>query len=100
LRRLEALLVVANRDSTLVLSGTGDIIEPDDEVAAIGSGGPFALAAARAMLKYSDLEAREIVEEAMRIASKICIYTNDELIVEELGADPPAIKPTSKQGEE
>jgi len=100
LRRLEALLVVANRDSTLVLSGTGDIIEPDDEVAAIGSGGPFALAAARALLKYSDLEAREIVEEAMRIASEICIYTNDKLIVEELGAEPPTIKPTPKQGEE
>ena len=100
LRRLEALLVVANRDSTLVLSGTGDIIEPDDEVAAIGSGGPFALAAARALLKYSNLEAREIVEEAMRIASEICIYTNDELIVEELGAEPPTIKPTPKQGEE
>ena len=100
LRRLEALLVVANRDSTLVLSGTGDIIEPDDEVAAIGSGGPFALAAARALLKYSNLEAREIVEEAMRIASEICIYTNNELIVEELGAEPPTIKPTPKQGEE
>jgi ATP-dependent HslUV protease subunit HslV len=100
LRRLEALLVVANRDSTLVLSGTGDIIEPDDEVAAIGSGGPFALAAARALLKYSNLEARGIVEEAMRIASEICIYTNDELIVEELGAEPPTIKPTPKQGEE
>jgi ATP-dependent HslUV protease subunit HslV len=100
LRRLEALLVVANRDSTLVLSGTGDIIEPDDEVAAIGSGGPFALAAARALLKYSNLEARGIVEEAMRIASEICIYTNNELIVEELGAEPPTIKPTPKQGEE
>ena len=100
LRRLEALLVVANRDSTLVLSGTGDIIEPDDEVAAIGSGGPFALAAARALLKYSGLEAREIVEEAMRIASEICIYTNDKLIVEELGPEPPTIKPTPKQGEE
>ena len=100
LRRLEALLVVANRDSTLVLSGTGDIIEPDDEVAAIGSGGPFALAAARALLKYSNLEARGIVEEAMRIASEICIYTNDKLIVEELGAEPPTIKPTPNQGEE
>jgi ATP-dependent HslUV protease subunit HslV len=87
LRRLEALLVVASRESTLVLSGTGDIIEPDDGVAAIGSGGPFALAAARALVKYSGLEAREIVEEAMRIASKICIYTNDELVVEELGAE-------------
>jgi ATP-dependent HslUV protease subunit HslV len=100
LRRLEALLVVANRDSTLVLSGTGDIIEPDDGVAAIGSGGPFALAAARALVKFSGLEAREIVEEAMRIASKICIYTNDQLVVEELGAEDSINKPTRKQGEE
>ncbi len=100
LRRLEALLVVASRDSTLVLSGTGDIIEPDDGVAAIGSGGPFALAAARALVKYSGLEAREIVEEAMRIASKICIYTNDQLVVEELGADVSTPHPARKQGEE
>jgi ATP-dependent HslUV protease subunit HslV len=97
LRRLEALLVVANRDSTLILSGTGDIIEPDDGVAAIGSGGPFALAAARALVKYSDLGAREIAEEAMRIASSICIYTNDQLIVEELEAKPSLTDPT--QGE-
>ncbi len=88
LRRLEALLIVASQDSTLVLSGTGDIIEPDDGVAAIGSGGPFALAAARALIKYSGLEAREIVEEAVRIAARICIYTNEELVVEELGTAP------------
>jgi len=94
LRRLEALLIVASRDATLVLSGTGDIIEPDDGVAAIGSGGPFALAAARALIKYSGLEAREIVEEAMRIASKICIYTNEELVVEELGTEGPMTAPT------
>jgi ATP-dependent HslUV protease subunit HslV len=99
LRRLEALLVVANRDSTLILSGTGDIIEPDDGVAAIGSGGPFALAAARALVKYSDLGAREIAEEAMRIASSICIYTNDQLIVEELEANPSLTDPTPTQGE-
>jgi ATP-dependent HslUV protease subunit HslV len=100
LRRLEALLIVASRDATLVLSGTGDIIEPDDGVAAIGSGGPFALAAARALIKYSGLEAREIVEEAIRIASKICIYTNEELVVEELGTEgPPMTSPTPNQKE-
>ncbi len=99
LRRLEALLVVASRDSTLVLSGTGDIIEPDDGVAAIGSGGPFALAAARALIKYSNLEARGIVEEALRIASKICIYTNEELVVEELGPDGAVILPAPNQKE-
>jgi ATP-dependent HslUV protease subunit HslV len=85
LRRLEALLIVADRERILVLSGTGDVIEPDDGVAAIGSGGPFALAAARALIQYSDLDAKPIVLEAMRIASKICIYTNDQLVVEELG---------------
>jgi len=84
LRRLEALLLIADREYTLVLSGTGDIIEPDDGVAAIGSGGPFALAAAKALIKYSDLDAKAIVQEAMRIASQICIYTNDQLVVEEL----------------
>jgi ATP-dependent HslUV protease subunit HslV len=84
LRRLDALLIIADRESTLVLSGTGDIIEPDDGVAAVGSGGPFALAAARALIKYSSLDAKGIVQEAMRIASEICIYTNDQLVVEEL----------------
>jgi ATP-dependent HslUV protease subunit HslV len=87
LRRLEALLIVADRENILVLSGTGDIIEPDDGIAAIGTGGPFALAAARALIKYSGLGARAIVQEAMRIASEICIYTNDQVVVEELGTE-------------
>ena len=85
LRRLEALLIVADRERILVLSGTGDVIEPDDGAAAIGSGGPFALAAARALIGHSGLEAKSIVQEAMRIASQICIFTNDQIVVEELG---------------
>ncbi len=84
LRRLDALLIVADRENTLVLSGTGDIIEPDNGVAAIGSGGPFALAAAKALIKYSNLDAKAIAQEAMRIASEICIYTNNQVVVEEL----------------
>ncbi len=92
LRRLEALLIVADRDRILVLSGTGDIIEPDDGVAAIGSGGPYALAAARALIQYSSLDAKSIVQEAMRIASRICIYTNDQIVVEEVGEAGPELK--------
>jgi len=84
LRRLEALLIVADQEHTFLISGTGDVIEPDDEVTAIGSGGPYALAAARSLLKYSDLDARAIVEESMRIAAEICIYTNNKIIIEEL----------------
>lgn len=84
LRRLEALLVVMDKDSTYVISGTGDIIEPDDGVAAIGSGGPYALAAARAMIKYSKLSAKEIANEALQVASDICIYTNNNIAVEVL----------------
>ena len=84
LRRLEALLVVADADSTLVISGAGDVVEPDDGVIAIGSGGNFALAAAKALVKHADLDARAIAEEAMRIAAAICVYTNDELVFEEL----------------
>jgi ATP-dependent HslUV protease subunit HslV len=84
LRRLEALMVVADRDALLIVSGTGDVIEPEDGVAAIGSGGNFALAAARALVRHSTLEARQVVEEAMRIAAAICVYTNDHLTVEEL----------------
>jgi len=84
LRRLEALMVVADRESSLIVSGTGDVIEPEDGVAAIGSGGSFALAAARALIKHSTLDARAIVEEALRTAADICIYTNDQLAVEEL----------------
>ncbi len=84
LRRLEALLVVADKDITLLISGTGDVIEPDDAVIAVGSGGPYALAAARALLKHSQLGAREIVEEALNITSQICVYTNQEFVIEEL----------------
>jgi ATP-dependent HslUV protease, peptidase subunit HslV len=84
LRRLEALLVVADSEHTLVVSGTGDVIEPDDGVAAIGSGGAYAQAAARALIRHTGLSAREIVEESMRIASEICIYTNDKAVIEEL----------------
>ncbi len=84
LRRLEALLIVANKDQSLIISGNGDVIEPDDEVTAIGSGGAYALAAAKALVKHSDLDARAIVEEAMRIAASICVYTNSEIVIEEL----------------
>jgi len=82
LRRLEALLIVADREVTLVISGAGDVIEPDDGVAAIGSGGSFALAAARAMIAHSELPADKIAEEALKIASEICIYTNDRIAIE------------------
>ena len=82
LRRLEALLVVMDKDNSFVISGTGDIIEPDDGIAAIGSGGPYALAAARAMVKYSKLAAKEIAKEALLVASDICIYTNNNIAVE------------------
>ena len=84
LRRLEALLVAASRESLLVISGSGDIIEPDDPVTAIGSGGTYALAAARALMAHSQLGARAIAEEAMKIAASLCIYTNDQIVVEEL----------------
>ncbi len=84
LRRLEAMLIVADRQATFLLSGTGDLIEPDDGVVAIGSGGPYALAAATALVRHGGLDARQIAEEAMRIAGEICIYTNTHLTVEEL----------------
>ena len=85
LRRLEALLAVAAKDRLLLISGTGDVIEPDDEILAIGSGGPFALAAARAMVRHTDnMDARTIVEQALTIASEICIYSNDNLTILEL----------------
>jgi ATP-dependent HslUV protease subunit HslV len=84
LRRLEALLLVADADHTFILSGTGDVIEPDDGTAAIGSGGPYAQAAARALIAHTDLSALDIVKEAMRIASEICIFTNDRIAIEEL----------------
>lgn len=86
LRRLEALLVVVDKDNSFVISGTGDVIEPDDGILAIGSGGSYALAVARSLIKHSDLSAREIAEEAMHIAASICIYTNDNIVIEELEA--------------
>lgn len=84
LRRLEAMLIVMNKSQALLLSGTGDVIEPDDKIVAIGSGGAYALSAARALAKHSSLSAREIVEESLRIAADICIYTNQNIIVEEI----------------
>ncbi len=84
LRHLEALLIVADGKSTFLLSGNGDVIEPDDGSCAIGSGGPYALSAARALAKHTKLSAKEIAQEAMRVASEICIYTNDHFSFEEL----------------
>ena len=84
LRRLEALLAVADAEASLIVSGTGDVIEPDDGLIGIGSGGPYALAAARALVAHSGLEAPAIVEQALRIAAGICIYTNDHITVEVL----------------
>jgi ATP-dependent HslUV protease subunit HslV len=84
LRRLEAMLLVADRELSLIISGTGDVIEPDDDVAAIGAGGPYALAAARALLRHTEMSARDIVLEAMEITAQICIYTNHQFVVEEL----------------
>lgn len=84
LRRLEALLLVVDRDQSLVVSGSGDVIEPDGGAVAIGSGGAYALAAARALIAYSGLSAREIALESMKIAADICIYTNNQIVVEEL----------------
>ena len=84
LRRLEALLAVADREHSFIVSGTGDVIEPDDGLIGIGSGGPYALAAARALIANSDLDAKAIASEAMRVAATICVFTNDHLTVEVL----------------
>ena len=84
LRRLEALMIAVDKDITLIVSGTGDVIEPDDGLAAIGSGGPYALAAARALMKHTDLSAKEIALEALILAAEICVYTNQNLTIEEL----------------
>jgi len=84
LRRLEALLTVMDKEKMLVISGTGDVIEPDDNVIAIGSGGPYAAASARALLRHTSLTAREIVEESLRIAAEICVYTNNKFTILEL----------------
>jgi ATP-dependent HslUV protease, peptidase subunit HslV len=84
LRRLEALLLAVDATGALLVSGTGDVIEPDEGVMAIGSGGPFALAAARALLAHTDLTAKQICKEAMKIAASLCVYTNSEIVIEEL----------------
>ncbi len=84
LRKLEAMLIVMDKETMLIVSGTGEVIEPDDDIAAIGSGGFYALSAARALKKHSSLSAAEIVEESMKIASGICVYTNENIIVESL----------------
>jgi ATP-dependent HslUV protease, peptidase subunit HslV len=89
LRHLEALLIVADLSATFVLSGNGDVIEPDEGIVAIGSGGSYALAAARALVENTELTAREIAEKSLKIAGQICIYTNDQLTIEEL-KHPPA----------
>jgi ATP-dependent HslUV protease subunit HslV len=85
LRRLEAMLVVMDAESTLLISGTGDVINPDEGVIAIGSGGSYALAAARALLRNTDLSASDIARRSLEIAAEICVYTNDEIVVEEIG---------------
>lgn len=87
LRRLEALLLVANKDKTLVISGSGDVLEPDADVYAIGSGGPYALSAARALVEHTEFDAKKIAEVAMRIAGDICVYTNSNLSFEELNTN-------------
>ena len=84
LRRLEAMLIVLDKNTTFLLSGNGDLIEPDDGIVAIGSGGPFALAAARALAANTELDARTIAEKSMKIAGQICIFTNANIVVEEL----------------
>ena len=84
LRQLQALMIVADKDSALMISGTGDVLESDDGVLAIGSGGPYALAAARVLLKHTTLSARDVAEEALRTAASICVYTNDTITIEEI----------------
>src|SRR5262245_47634910 len=84
MRNLEALLVVADSQATLIVSGNGDVIDPDDGIVAIGSGGPYALAAARALVRNTELSARQIAQEAMKIAGEICIYSNQNLVIEEI----------------
>ncbi len=91
LRQLDALLLAADAEHTLLITGRGDVVEPDDDVAAIGSGGPYALAAARALLAHSNLDAAALAREAMRIAATICIYTNERVTLEELSSDAPEV---------
>jgi ATP-dependent HslUV protease, peptidase subunit HslV len=85
LRRLEAMLIAADKDRILMISGTGDVIEPDEGVVAIGSGGFYALAAARALLRHTELDARQIAEQSLGIAAELCVFTNDQFTIEEIG---------------
>jgi ATP-dependent HslUV protease subunit HslV len=87
LRRLEALLAVADTTASLIITGVGDVIEPEEGIMAIGSGGPYAQSAARALLRHTDFTAREIVEKSMRIAAEICVFTNDHFVIEELTSE-------------
>lgn len=98
LRHLEALMIAVSRESSLIISGNGDVIESDDDVMAIGSGGPYAQAAARALVRHTDLSSTEIAKEAMKIAAEICIYTNDHIVSEELevNGEKPVAKKKSK----
>lgn len=96
LRHLEALMIAVNKDKSLIISGNGDVIEADDDVMAIGSGGPFAQAAARALVRHSNLSSAEIAREAMKIAAEICIYTNDNVTIEEIEVAANKTKETKK----
>lgn len=96
LRHLEALMIAVNKDNALIISGNGDVIEADDDVMAIGSGGPFALTAARALLRHSTLSSTDIAREAMKIASEVCIYTNDHITIEEIDLDAADNEKSSK----
>ena len=84
MRQLQAMMIVANKDSMLIISGTGEVIDPDDGICAIGSGGNYALAAARALVENTELSAAEIAEKALHVAASICVFTNDHIIVEEV----------------
>jgi len=92
LRHLEALMIAVSRDYSLIISGNGDVIESDDDVMAIGSGGPYAQAAARALVRHTNLSSTEIARESMKIAAEVCIYTNDRITVEELDVDEEKAK--------
>lgn len=96
LRHLEALMIAVNKDYSLIISGNGDVIESDDDVMAIGSGGPYAQAAARALVRHTDLTATEIAKEAMKIAAEICIYTNNNITLEEIEIDAVKVKEKKK----
>ncbi len=98
LRHLEALMIAVSKDYSLIISGNGDVIESDDDVMAIGSGGPYAQAAARAMVRHTNMTATEIAQEAMKIAAEICIYTNDHITIEEIDVEAPIKEKKNNKG--